>query len=279
MPLRPLLVALSLSAVLASAASVGPVPIKWLGDTPAPLTTGVSFGVPWPRGAVQKSQAFALTAADGSSLPVQTWPLAYWPDGTVKWTGVATVTGPATTGEIKLTTVAAAPAAAGATVTVRHSDTTLLIDTGRVQAVISGDKPTLERGLVLAKESGARRAVPLAVSIASHSPLMQSAADQFNATLQATHFQVPSVPVYGNTSASPLDSVEAIRHELAVQLTQSVRWTETIQTMIGAGANRFIELGLVEVDQGELRALGGQRQRHRATETLAATGHRDDLVL
>jgi hypothetical protein len=134
--LRPFLALLSLSAVLASAASPSSVPIKWLGDTPAPFATGVSFGVPWPRGAMPKTQAFALTAADGSSLPVQTWPLAYWPDGTVKWTGVATVAGPATTGEIKLTPVASAPAATGATVTVRHSDTTLLIDTGRVRAVI-----------------------------------------------------------------------------------------------------------------------------------------------
>src|SRR5258708_6319495 len=103
MHLRPLLAALSLSAALAAAAPAGPVPIKWLGDTPAPLITGVSFGVPWPRGAVVKTQVFALTTADGSNLPVQTWPLAYWPDGTVKWTGIATVAGPVTTGELKLT--------------------------------------------------------------------------------------------------------------------------------------------------------------------------------
>ncbi len=123
------------------------------------------------------------------------------------------------------------------------------------QAVISGDKATLERGLVLAKESGARRAVPLAVSIAAHSPLMQSAAEQFNATLQVTHFELPRVTVYGNTSAAPLDSINAIRHELAVQLTQSVRWTETVQTMIAAGANRFIELGPKDVLTGLLKRI------------------------
>ncbi len=127
---------LGLAAALAHAASDQSVPLKWLGDAPAGRTTGVSFGVPWPRGTVQKTQAFALTTTDGLSLPVQTWPLAYWPDGTVKWTGVATVAGPATTGEIKLTAAAGAPSATGAIVAVRRSDTTYLIDTGRVQAVI-----------------------------------------------------------------------------------------------------------------------------------------------
>lgn len=136
MHFRPLLACLSLSIALGHAAPVQPVPVKWLGGTPAPFSTGVSFGVPWPRGAVQKTQAFALTTADGQNLPVQTWPLAYWPDGTVKWTGVATVAGPSVQGEIKLTAAAAIPAAPGATVTVHRSDTAFLIDTGRVQAVI-----------------------------------------------------------------------------------------------------------------------------------------------
>ncbi len=125
------------------------------------------------------------------------------------------------------------------------------------QAVISGDRATLERGLALAKESGARRAVPLAVSIAAHSPLMQPAADRFKATLQATDFQRPSVTVYGNTSAAPLDSVDAIRHELAEQLTRSVRWTETIQTMIAAGTTRFIEAGPKDVLTGLLKRIDG----------------------
>jgi hypothetical protein len=137
-PIRLLLasILLGLTASIARAAPDQPVPVRWLGDTPAPLVTGVSFGVPWPRGAVPKTQAFALTAADGRNLPVQTWPLAFWPDGSLKWVGVATVAGPETTGEIKLTAAAAVPAAAGATVTVRRSDTTFIIDTGRVQAVI-----------------------------------------------------------------------------------------------------------------------------------------------
>jgi len=110
--------------------------IGWLGSTPAPVVSGVSFGVPFPRGAVPKTQAFTLAAADGKGLPVQTWPLATWPDGSLKWVGVATVAGPTTTGEIKLTPAAVAVPATGASVKVQKSDTTFIIDTGRVKAII-----------------------------------------------------------------------------------------------------------------------------------------------
>jgi hypothetical protein len=66
------------------------VAVNWVGDAPA-LATGVSWGVPWPQGTVTKNQAFALTGPDGKVLPVQAWPLAYWPDGSLKFSGFATV--------------------------------------------------------------------------------------------------------------------------------------------------------------------------------------------
>ena len=133
---------LALSSALAAITSPGvaapeqPVPINWLGGTPAPLPTGVSFGVPWTRGQVSPSQTFALTTEGGAALPVQTWPLAYWPDGSVKWTGVATVAGPEASGEIRLSAVGEAPGTDGATVQLQQSDTTHLIDTGRVRVRI-----------------------------------------------------------------------------------------------------------------------------------------------
>lgn len=111
------------------------IPVTWLGNTPAPIRAGISFGVPFARGAAHKSQAFALTTADDKSLPTQTWPLAYWPDGSLKWIGVATVAGPETNGDLRLAP-ASAPAPAGASVKVQKSDTTYLIDAGRVKAVI-----------------------------------------------------------------------------------------------------------------------------------------------
>jgi [acyl-carrier-protein] S-malonyltransferase len=123
------------------------------------------------------------------------------------------------------------------------------------QVVISGDSATLDVGLEVATEMGARRAVKLAVSIAAHSPLMQSAAEEFRTILADMPFQMPRVPVYGNLSASPLTSVEAIREELGNQLTDGVRWTESVQNMIAAGAELFLEFGSKDVLTGLLKRI------------------------
>ena len=138
-------VVLGLAASGARAASDPVVPVGWLGGTPAPLPTGVSFGVPWPRGTMPKTQAFALTTADGKSLPVQTWPLAYWPDGSLKWSGIATVAGPTNPGDFKLTPVAGnvAPAATNlGAIKVVTSDNAYEIDSGRAKIRIpkTGDR-------------------------------------------------------------------------------------------------------------------------------------------
>ena len=85
----------------------------WLGGSPPPIESGVSWGIPWPRGTVRKGQSFSLTTADGKALPLQNWPLAYWPDGSMKWIGFATVAGPGASGAFKLARgAAAAPATA-----------------------------------------------------------------------------------------------------------------------------------------------------------------------
>ena len=62
------------------------VDLHWLDGTPPPVARGVSWGVPWPEGAIQKDTTFGLTGENGSNVPIQTWPLAYWPDGSIKWT-------------------------------------------------------------------------------------------------------------------------------------------------------------------------------------------------
>jgi hypothetical protein len=132
-----------------------PVEIKWLGDTPAPVTTGVSWGVPWPQGAVKKDQAFALSAADGRALPLQTWPLAYWPDGSLKWSGFATVAGPEQAGPFKL---APQPGAASDApkLTVSQSAGVVEIDTGRVHAKISNGGANLIDSLTIGGREIAR---------------------------------------------------------------------------------------------------------------------------
>jgi len=115
------------------------------------------------------------------------------------------------------------------------------------QIVISGDDASIEAALALAKDAGAKKAVKLAVSIASHSPLMESAAAAFREALDATTFHAPALPIYANVTAAPLTSADQIRDELALQLTHSVRWTESVQAMVAAGAQWFIELGPKDV--------------------------------
>jgi [acyl-carrier-protein] S-malonyltransferase len=123
------------------------------------------------------------------------------------------------------------------------------------QVVISGDNDALERAITLATAAGAKRAVKLAVSVAPHSPLMETASAQFREALAKTTFHTPRVPVYGNVSAQPLINVEDIHAELDRQLTHSVRWTNSVRAMIAAGAERFIELGPKDVLCGLLKRI------------------------
>jgi hypothetical protein len=122
-----------LTIVFAVAASSGsaqaePVSLNWLEGEP-PVSSGVSWGVPWRPGEVQRHQAFALTAADGKALPLQSWPLAYWPDGSIKWSGFATVCGPQTKGPLGLAPGKAA-ADPGPNVRVDERQDAIEIDTG-----------------------------------------------------------------------------------------------------------------------------------------------------
>jgi [acyl-carrier-protein] S-malonyltransferase len=115
------------------------------------------------------------------------------------------------------------------------------------QIVISGDFRTRDVAIELAKAEGARRVVPLAVSIAAHSPLMECIVDEFRQAVEATEFRMPTVPVVANVSAAPLESVKAIREELVQQLTSPVRWVESVRYMIGQGIAEFVEMGPKDV--------------------------------
>lgn len=123
------------------------------------------------------------------------------------------------------------------------------------QLVISGHEAALERAMQLAVEAGARKAVRLAVSIAAHSPLMSTAAVQFQHTLAGIHFSDPQIPIYANITAAPLNGAEGIRQELNEQLTQPVRWTESIRAMIASGIERFVEIGSGNVLTGLLKRI------------------------
>jgi [acyl-carrier-protein] S-malonyltransferase len=123
------------------------------------------------------------------------------------------------------------------------------------QVVISGAAPSLERALELAKAAGAKRAVPLAVSIAAHSELMRPAQEQFTQAVQEAAISAPGTPTVGNVSATPLKTAEQVRADLYAQLTSRVRWTESIQWMIAQGITTFIEVGSSSVLSGLLRRI------------------------
>jgi hypothetical protein len=129
----------SLAAGLISSAATGrDVTVNWLEATPPSSAVGVSFGVPWPKGEVQRDQVFSLSRADGKALPVQSWTLAYWPDGSIKWTGFATVAPAA--GPFQLSTAGqAAGRPAGPTLSVHRNETGVIIDTGRLQCAIPNE--------------------------------------------------------------------------------------------------------------------------------------------
>ena len=123
------------------------------------------------------------------------------------------------------------------------------------QIVISGHKEALGRALELSKERGARRVIPLAVSIASHSPLMRRAAEDFTSIVAQVDFHQPRVPVVANVTAAPITTVAEIREELVGQLTSTVRWVESIQYMIAQGVTTFVEIGPKNVLTGLMRRI------------------------
>ncbi len=115
------------------------------------------------------------------------------------------------------------------------------------QVVISGDTEAMARAMELLRERGGRRIVPLAVSIAAHSPLMATVVQEYRVAIDDTPLRLPVVAVGGNISARPLLSVDEIRDELAGQLTWPVRWTASVQWMVEQGVSRFFEVGPKDV--------------------------------
>jgi [acyl-carrier-protein] S-malonyltransferase len=128
------------------------------------------------------------------------------------------------------------------------------------QIVISGAVSAVERALVLCKEKGIKRAIKLAVSVAAHSPLMQSAAADFQKAVASTPFAAPRFPVIGNVGAVALRSAGDIVAELNAQLTQAVRWTDSVGAMQQLGAMNFYELGTKDVLCGLIKRIMKEAQ-------------------
>ena len=123
------------------------------------------------------------------------------------------------------------------------------------QIVISGSVEGIEEACVKLKEAGAKRTLPLSVSGAFHSPLMQPAKDELEAAISGTEFKTPCCPVYQNVDALPHTSPSEIKANLIAQLTSPVRWTATVQNMIENGATEFTECGPGNVLQGLIKKI------------------------
>lgn len=133
------------------------------------------------------------------------------------------------------------------------------------QIVISGEKEAVEAACVMMKEAGAKRALPLPVGGAFHSPLMEPARAELAEGIEKAVFSTPVCPVYQNVTAKPSTDPAEIKTNLLAQLTSPVRWTQSVKNMLENGAGHFVELGPGKVLQGLIAKI--------STEPVTIEGH------
>ncbi len=126
------------------------------------------------------------------------------------------------------------------------------------QLVISGEKRAIEAACVKAKEAGARRALPLPVGGAFHSPLMEPAREELEKAIAEAAFQTPACPIYQNVDAKPHTDPEEIKQNLIAQLTAPVRWTQIVREMLADGVDAITELGPGTVLQGLVKKVSAE---------------------
>lgn len=123
------------------------------------------------------------------------------------------------------------------------------------QVVISGEKQAVEAACEAMKAAGAKRALPLSVSGAFHSPLMEAARVELGKAIEKTEVRTPSCPIYQNVTAKPETDPARIKDNLLQQLTSPVKWTQTVENMLADGATIFRELGPGNVLQGLIKRI------------------------
>lgn len=123
------------------------------------------------------------------------------------------------------------------------TDADVANDNSPGQVVISGEKEIVEKTLELAKEAGAKRAMPLALSVPVHCRIQQPAADEMRAALENTEIKTPIAPLISNKTCTPLSDVNEIREALVYQMTHGVRWRESVLEMAKLGITETIEVG------------------------------------
>lgn len=128
------------------------------------------------------------------------------------------------------------------------------------QLVISGSLKGIDIACEKMKAAGAKRALPLQVGGAFHSPLMEPAREELAKAIESTRFSAPICPVYQNVNAMPSTDVAEIKRNLIAQLTSQVRWTQSVQRMVADGATTFIECGPGKVLQGLVKKIAPQAE-------------------
>jgi len=149
-----------LRSLAAESATPQPVQLQWLGNATPAAPEGVSWGVPWPKGAVQKGDSLALRTADGTAVAMQTWPLAFWPDGSIRWSGHAIAATPGLGGPLQISV--GATTAPAMPIKTTETNGVVEIDTGAVRArfathgsalvesLFVGDRKVAENGRLIA---------------------------------------------------------------------------------------------------------------------------------
>jgi len=127
--------------------------------------------------------------------------------------------------------------------------------------VIAGNKAAVERANELCKAAGAKRALPLPVSVPSHCALMKPAAEQLTADLAALSFAPMQIPVVNNVDVAVVDSADAVKDALIRQLYSPVRWTESVEWLVAQGVTDIVELGAGKVLSGLIKRI------HKETTT------------
>jgi len=128
------------------------------------------------------------------------------------------------------------------------------------QLVISGSMKGIEIACEKMKAAGAKRALPLQVGGAFHSPLMEPAKEELTAAIESTTFATPVCPVYQNVNALPSTDINTIKKNLIAQLTAPVRWTQSVQNMVKDGGKIFIECGPGKVLQGLVKKIAPEAE-------------------
>ena len=145
------------------------------------------------------------------------------------------------------------------------------------QVVIAGNKSAVERAAELCKQAGAKRALPLAVSVPSHCALMKPAADQLAVALESITFKTPTVPVINNVDVKQEKTADEIRNALVRQLYNPVRWTESVEKMATSGVQILFEIGPNKVLTGLTKRINKALDAHAVNDIASLSAVENTL--